>query len=273
MGGVLDHEAIGTQVLPRAKGWPGCPRQSVPNRRDPQILIGERSDRRLLRRQNKGKRKDYHRLGVAAALPLGECPVSRPPMLNDTSSALALLATRRSGKPRDMIAPGPDAAQLNDILSTAIRVPDHGKLAPWRFVIVRADQRVALARVIVAAYRAEKPDAGRLEIDAMEQFAHQAPTLVVALSTAQPTSKIPMWEQELSMGAAIMNLLVATHASGFVGGWLTGWPAYSDAVRDAFGSAGERIAGFVFIGSPSRQLDERPRPDYAAVINEWTGTS
>lgn len=168
-----------------------------------------------------------------------------------------------------MIAPGPDLAQLHDILSAAIRVPDHGKLAPWRFVIVGTDQRAALATVIVDAYRAEKPEAGRLEIEAMEQFAHQAPTLVVALSAVVTESKIPAWEQELSAGAAIMNLLLATHASGFVGGWLTGWPAYNDAVRDAFGGPGERIAGFVFMGSPGRGLEERPRPDYDTVVRNW----
>lgn len=189
---------------------------------------------------------------------------------NDTSSPLALLATRRSGKPRDMIAPGPDDIQLRQILSAAIRVPDHGKLAPWRFVTVRSEQRAALARVIVDAYRAEKPDAGRLEIEAMEQFAYQAPTLVVVLSAPVAGSKIPVWEQELSAGAAIMNLLLAAHASGFVGSWLTGWPSYSDGVRDAFGEAGERIAGFVFIGSPSRDLEERPRPDYDTVVRTWT---
>lgn len=190
-------------------------------------------------------------------------------MLNDVTSPLALLYTRRSGKPRDMIAPGPNAGQLRDILSAAIRVPDHGKLAPWRFVIVGADQRAALAVLIVNAYRAEKPDAGRLEIEAMEQFARQAPALVVALSAVTRDSKIPAWEQELSAGAAIMNLLVATHASGFVGGWLTGWPAYSGAVRDAFGTADERIAGFVFIGSPGRGLEERPRPEYDTVVRNW----
>lgn len=190
-------------------------------------------------------------------------------MFNDISSPLALLHTRRSGKPRDMIAPGPDLAQLHDILSAAIRVPDHGKLAPWRFVIVGTDQRAALATVIVDAYRAEKPEAGRLEIEAMEQFAHQAPTLVVALSAVVAESKIPAWEQELSAGAAIMNLLLATHASGFVGGWLTGWPAYNDTVRDAFGGPGERIAGFVFIGTPGRGLEERPRPDYDTVVRNW----
>jgi nitroreductase len=191
-------------------------------------------------------------------------------MFNDTSSPLALLHTRRSGKPRDMAAPGPDDTQLHAILSAAIRVPDHGKLAPWRFVVVPADRRGALSQLIVDAYRADKPDVGRLEIEAMEQFAHQAPTLVVALSAPVAGSKIPLWEQELSAGAAIMNLLLAVHASGFVGGWLTGWPAYNDTVRDAFGGRGERIAGFVFIGSPTRDLEERPRPDYDAVIGIWT---
>lgn len=190
-------------------------------------------------------------------------------MFNDTSTALALLRTRRSGKPRDMILPGPDAIQLRMMLEAAIRVPDHGKLAPWRFVIVGSGQRQRLADVLTAAYRAEKPEAGRLEIEAMEQFAHQAPTLVVALSAPVGVSKIPLWEQELSVGAACMNLLTAVHASGFVGSWLTGWPTYSDAVRDAFGSPGERIAGFIFIGSPGRALEERPRPDYDKVVINW----
>ena len=103
----------------------------------------------------------------------------------------------------------------------------------------------------------------------MQQFAHQAPTLVVVLSPAQESSKIPLWEQQLSAGAVAMNLLHAAHAMGFVGGWLTGWPAYSDAVRDAFGAAPERIAGFVFIGSPSRELEERPRPDMDAIVSSW----
>jgi nitroreductase len=192
------------------------------------------------------------------------------PMFNDTSSPLALLLTRRSGKPRDMVAPGPDAAQLRQILAAAIRVPDHGKLAPWRFVVVRSDQRAALAKIIVDAYRAEKPDAGRLETDAMVQFAHQAPSLVVALSTPVAESKIPVWEQQLSAGSAIMNLLTAAHALGFVGGWLTGWPSYNETVRDAFGTAGERIAGFVFLGTPARALEERPRPNYADVVQEWS---
>ncbi len=191
-------------------------------------------------------------------------------MFNDTTNPLSLLLSRRSGKPRDMIAPGPDADQLGRILQAASRVPDHGKLAPWRFVIVDSDQRAALSDRLVAAYRAEKPDAGKLEIEAMQQFAHQAPTLVVVLSCPVTSSKIPVWEQELSAGAACMQLLNAAHAQGFVGGWLTGWPAYSEQVRNAFGSAGERIAGFIFIGTPSRDLEERPRPEISSIVQRWS---
>ncbi len=190
-------------------------------------------------------------------------------MFNDLSSPAAFLASRRSGKPRDMIAPGPDAAQLRTILEAAIRVPDHGKLAPWRFVTIAADRRDAFAAMLRDAYLAEKPDAGRLELEAIDQFAHQAPTLIVAISKPAHASHIPPWEQELSTGAACMNLLHAAHALGFVGGWLTGWASYSRAVRKAFDAEDGRVAGFIFIGTPARALEERPRPDYDAVISAW----
>ncbi|PTM47661.1 nitroreductase [Sphingomonas aerolata] len=189
-------------------------------------------------------------------------------MFNDTSSPLSLLATRRSGKPRDLVAPGPDADQLAQILAIAARTPDHGKLAPWRFVVIGQDQRTALAALIIDAYRVERPTASRTEIEALDQFAHQAPALVVVLSSPKP-SHIPVFEQELSTGAACMNLLHAVHALGFAGGWLTGWPSYSDTVRDAFGEGHERIAGFLFVGTPSRPLDERPRPDMERVVSRW----
>ena len=190
-------------------------------------------------------------------------------MFNDRSSPLSLLQTRRSGKPRDLIAPGPDEDQLRTILEVAQRTPDHGKLAPWRFVIVPLERRDALAALLERAYRAEKPDAGRLEIEAMHQFAQQAPTLVVALSAPVECIKIPLWEQELSAGAAIMNLLHATHALGFAGGWLTGWASYNEDVRAAFAKGQERIAGFIFIGTPGRPQDERPRPEYDNIVSVW----
>ncbi|MES2022771.1 MAG: nitroreductase [Pseudomonadota bacterium] len=192
-------------------------------------------------------------------------------MLNDPTSPLSLLATRRSGRPRDLIAPGPDAAQLDQILAIAARTPDHGKIAPWRFVVVGPEQRDTLATVITTAYRAERPQAAATEIAALEQFAQQAPTLVVLLFSPRTASHIPLWEQELSVGAVGMNLLHATHALGFAGGWLTGWPSYSDAVRDAFGAEPERIAGFFFLGTPGRPLEERPRPDLSAIITKWEG--
>ncbi|QDX26232.1 nitroreductase [Sphingomonas suaedae] len=192
---------------------------------------------------------------------------------NDITTPLSLLRTRRSGKARDLIAPGPGAAQLRTMLEIAARTPDHGKLAPWRFVVVPQETRDALAAALIDAYRAEKPDAGRLEIEAIDQFARQAPCLVVVLYSPRVDSHIPRWEQELSAGAATMNLLHAAHAMGFAGSWLTGWAAFSDAVRDLFGAAPERIAGFVFIGTQSRPLEERPRPDLDAIVSNWVASA
>lgn len=190
-------------------------------------------------------------------------------MFNDRSSILSLLETRRSGRPRDLVAPGPSPAELKRILAIAARTPDHGKLHPWRFVHVPADRRTALAELLERAYRAANPDPGRLEIEAAHRFAHQAPELIVLLSCPVHGHKIPVWEQELSCGAAGMNLLLAAHAMGYAGGWVTGWAAYSDMVRDAFGQEGERIAGFLFLGTPGAPLEERPRPEPEEVTREW----
>lgn len=188
---------------------------------------------------------------------------------NDLTSPATLIATRRSGKAREMAEPGPDAGQLADILAAAARVPDHGKLFPWRFVVI--ENRAAFADGLMAAYRAGKPDAGRLEQDAVRQFAVQAPCLVVVLSSPRP-SHIPVWEQELSVGALCQNLCIAAHAHGFVANWLTGWAAYDQRVLALIGgTAGERIAGFFYLGSQGRPLEERPRPDMAAITTRWAG--
>ena len=190
-------------------------------------------------------------------------------MFNDRSSILSLLETRRSGRPRDLIEPGPDAEELRRILAIAARTPDHGKLHPWRFVHVPKDRRDAFAAMLQSAYRIGNPEPGRLEVEAVERFARQAPELVVLLSSPVPETKIPLWEQQLSCGAAGMNLLLATHALGYAAGWVTGWAAYSDAVLAAFGAPPERIAGFIFIGTPGAGLEERPRPEPGEVISEW----
>ncbi len=190
-------------------------------------------------------------------------------MFNDATTPLTLLQSRRSGKARDMVAPGPDTHQMDAILNAAIRVPDHGKLNPWRFVVILADQRDALADVLTNAYRAHKPDAGRLEIEAMEAMARQAPALVIAMFSPRIESHIPLWEQQLSMGAACMQMINAAHAQGFVANWLTGWPSQSDAVRDVFGSAHETIAGFFYFGTAAKKLEERPRPEFEHVVSYW----
>jgi nitroreductase len=191
-------------------------------------------------------------------------------MLNDLGSPLALLETRRSGRPRDLVAPGPNAEEMERILRVAMRTPDHGKLHPWRFVHVPQDRRDDFAALLDRAYRIDNPAPGRLEIEANERYAHQAPELIVALSSPTESHKIPVWEQQLSCGAACMNLLLATHAMGYAGGWVTGWAAYSPTVLEAFGQTPERIAGFIFLGTPGAELEERVRPDYGDVVSEWT---
>lgn len=188
-------------------------------------------------------------------------------MLNDLSSPLSLLATRRSGKPREMIAPGPDAAQLETILTIAARTPDHKKLVPWRFVVI--DNREKLAALLAEAFRAERAAAEGVDLGKLTAFAHDAPTLVAVMSAPDPLSRVPLWEQQLSAGAACMNLLHAAHALGFVASWITGWAAFSPAVAAGIGEPGERIAGFLFIGSPAAAIEDRPRPALEAVVRHW----
>ena len=190
-------------------------------------------------------------------------------MFNDRSSLEAYLSTRRSCRPRDLMEPGPSADELRRIVAIASRSPDHGKLHPWRFGHVPKSARADFAALLQRAYLKSNASPGRLEIEANEKFAHQAPELIVLLSTPRE-SKIPAWEQELSCGAACLNLLMAAAALGYNGGWVTGWAAYSDAVREAFGGDGERLAGFIFLGTPGTSLEERDRPALEEVFGEWT---
>jgi nitroreductase len=190
-------------------------------------------------------------------------------MLNDRSSILSLLETRRSGKPREMAGPGPTPAEMERILAIAARVPDHGKLHPWRFVTVDNDQRDALAAMLRQALAEENPDARDAHFEAEDEFAHSPGQLVVLISAPIENHKIPVWEQQLSCGSVGMNLLLAAHALGYVAGWITGWRAYSPGVNAAFCAPGERIAGFIFIGHPARELEERERPELSAVWTAW----
>ena len=190
-------------------------------------------------------------------------------MLNDRSSILSLLETRRSGKPRDLAGPGPSNEVLQHILTIAARVPDHGTLTPWRFVLVGEDQRDALARLLLKALATNNPGATAAHREKEVNFAHYPGQLIVLISAPMPDHKIPVWEQELSCGAVAMNLLTAAHAHGYVGGWVTGWRTYSETVRSALCKPGERIAGFIFIGHPSSPLEERQRPELDELVRNW----
>jgi nitroreductase len=190
-------------------------------------------------------------------------------MLNDRSSILSLLETRRSGKPRELVAPGPTAEELERILKIAVRVPDHGKLHPWRIVTVADDQRSAFSALLRQALAEENPRATPAHFEQEDEFAYYAGQLVVLISAPIENHKIPVWEQQLSCGTVGMNLLLAAHALGYVAGWVTGWRAYSPKVNAAFCGPGERIAGFIFIGHAARELEERERPTFVEVVREW----
>jgi len=158
---------------------------------------------------------------------------------------------------------------MEQILSIAARTPDHGKLAPWRFVTVAEDQRDAFEALLRQALAEEEPSATDAHHQKEHEFAHYAGQLVVLISAPIADHKIPVWEQELSCGAAGMNLLIAAHALGYVAGWVTGWRAYSPRVRAAFCEPGERIAGFIFIGHAARELEDRERPALETICKPW----
>ena len=185
--------------------------------------------------------------------------------------ALDLLKTRRSIKPMDLAGPGPSAAELETLLTVASRVPDHGKLAPWRFVVFEGDARLAAGAAIASAFTADHHEATADQVEFERRRLARAPLVVAVVSRAAPHVKIPEWEQVLSAGAAAMNLVHAAHAMGFAASWITEWYAYDRRVLDALGLAPhERIAGFVHIGRPARGSEDRARPPLAAIVKHFS---
>lgn len=176
--------------------------------------------------------------------------------------------------------PAPDGATLDRILEAGLRAPDHGRLRPWRFVLVRGDARAALADIVVRALHARDPDATPPMADKQRSKFVRAP-LVIALGVhVLENHKIPEIEQVMSGAAATMNLLNAIHAEGFGAIWVTGANAYDPAVSRALGFSGaDRLIGFLFVGTPQRALDGAPdgaakpasRPALSDHVTEWTG--
>jgi len=187
------------------------------------------------------------------------------------TDALELLTTRRSFKAVELTGPAPSAAELDTLLTVASRVPDHGKLAPWRFIVFEGEARYAAGGAIAAAFAAKYPDAKPEHVDAERQRLARAPLVVAVVSRAAPHVKIPEWEQVLSAGAAAMNLVLAAHALGYAANWITEWYAYDRRVLDALGLAPhERIAGFIHIGTPPGKAEHRPRPPLSDIATRFS---
>ena len=192
--------------------------------------------------------------------------------LAENEELLGYLRRRRSVTADTMIEPGPDEEELGSILNIAARVPDHGKLEPWRFIIIRGEARISFADKLAEIYNAANPgnDSSRLAKDTSRIPA--APVIIAVVSTAGDHVKVPVWEQELSAGAVYLNLIHGAAAHGYIAQWLTAWLAYDAEVAAMLGlSEGERVAGYMHIGSPSVAPVERARPDIEAITSEWTG--
>lgn len=186
--------------------------------------------------------------------------------------ALTLLTTRRSVKPIELTGSPPSAPEIDTILTVASRVPDHGKLTPWRFIVFEGDARMAIGETIAAAFRSDRPDATADQIEFERNRLARAPLVIAVVSRAAPHVKIPEWEQVLSAGAAAMNLVTAAHALGYAANWITEWYAYDPRILKAMGlSEHERIAGFVHIGKPARPPEDRPRPPLSEIVTRFCG--
>src|SRR6516165_2910843 len=186
------------------------------------------------------------------------------------SHPIELLRTRRSLKPVELAGPGPSPADLDTLLTIASRVPDHGKLAPWRFIVFEDAARLKAGEAIAAAFVVKYPESKPDQIDYERQRFTRAPLVIGVVSRAAPHVKIPEWEQVLSSGAATMNLVIAANALGFGAAWLTEWYAYDRGVLDAFGLAPhEQIAGFVHIGRPTHAPEDRQRPALADIVTRF----
>ena len=197
-------------------------------------------------------------------------PVGNPKHGRDMQDALNLLKSRRSVKPVELAGPGLTAAEIDTLLTIASRVPDHGKLVPWRFIVFDGDARLAAGEAIAKAFRVKYPDAAPDQVEHERKRLARAPFVVAVVSRAAPHVKIPEWEQVLSAGAAAMSLVFAAHALGFAANWITEWYAYDRAVLDALGLAPhEKIAGFIHVGRHAAPAEDRPRPPLSEIVTRY----
>jgi nitroreductase len=186
------------------------------------------------------------------------------------NESLDRLQTRRSVPPRWLGEPGPSAEELQTLLTVAARVPDHGRLTPWRFILIEGEARHRMGETLANAFKTDNPDADADKVAAERDRFTLAPLIVAVVSRASPHMKIPDWEQVLSAGAVCMNLLNAATALGYGAVWLTGWAAYDRRVLDTLGLAPEeRIAGFIHLGTSKEKPAERARPDLVDIVTRF----
>jgi len=177
------------------------------------------------------------------------------------------LETRRSIPAFQMSEPGPSRAEIEEMLTLASRVPDHGKLAPWRFIVYSGAERERISLELAKIAMANKPEMADDMIAVEKSRLTRAPVVIAVVSRAAPHVKIPEWEQVMSAGAVCLNLLMAANAVGFASNWLTEWFAFDESAYPLLGvSAGERVAGFIHIGTPKMHPGERPRPELADIV-------
>lgn len=193
-------------------------------------------------------------------------------MNTQNSAALVeYLKTRRSVPAFQMCEPGPNRVELEDILRLAVRVPDHGKLAPWRFIVYRGERRAEIGEALLKMALEKNPELSEEMVNVERTRFTRAPVVVAVVSRAAPHVKIPEWEQLMSAGAVCLNLLMAANAHGYVSNWLTEWFAYDQRAWPLLGiGEGEKVAGFIHIGSTTFPVTERPRPELADVVT-WIG--
>lgn len=198
------------------------------------------------------------------APPLGQ------PMLPVRASADArtLLALRRSANKQFMGFPGPSSADLDELLQIAARVPDHRKLSPWRFVVFEGEARAAFGDGLAAILSGRGDSDG--DVETARKLLLRAPVVVCVISSPVNDGRTPIWEQELSAGAVCYNLLLAANASGWAGNWLSEWPAFDADAGKLLGlEDGERVAGFIYLGTATMNPPERPRADMSEKITRW----
>jgi nitroreductase len=184
--------------------------------------------------------------------------------------AIELLKIRRSVKPREMTSPGPSPAELDTILTIGARVPDHGKLAPWRFIVFEGEARVRAGELIAQVFARKNPQATQAEIEIETRRLTDAPLVIGVVSFTRPHPKVPPWEQELSAGASAMNIVTAATALGYGACWLSGWFMFDRDVLDALGlKADEKLAGLIHIGTASKPSEDRPRPVLSDIVTRF----